>query len=254
MQTTEIEKLLFDIEEENRSTSTNRETIQTISLTFDVKMGTSDIQKFKKEILKLVGMDNDLYHNHRMEKGKIIGNLERYPLIQYRTHDGFANLWGMNEGAEVLKKLSRDKKFPLKVTRITENQSFAPKMLKTGKEELYKLFRYVPFNHENYEEYRAAPTYLQKIAILERVLNSHLVLFTYAMGWQIPKGEKLKLKLHDITHIGLARYQPATIRETHYFTAIDCSFYLNARFPDQAGIGKFKGLGYGILKRWEEIN
>ncbi|MFN0201934.1 MAG: CRISPR-associated endonuclease Cas6 [Bacteroidia bacterium] len=229
--------------------------IQTMSLTFNYRAQKADIPAFRKKVWHFVGWGATIFHNHDIEEGNFVGKIHRYPQIQYRTHEGNANMWGVNEGATALMQLAEQGKFlpaiSLPLIHAFPLLYYPPE---TQERSLYKLFGYVPFNKENYKAYQQAETYEERLAMLTRVLTNHLVGFAHGVGWNIDQSMPLVVTLHDITNIGRAVYQPADKSVKNVFTAFDLSFYVNAELPDQAGIGMLTSLGYGLLKRWEMIN
>lgn len=238
----------------HNNTMPHTHTISSLSATFDTPLEKHQISDFRKKVWSFVGMGNDLFHNHKLENGRIVGNLQRYPLIQFRTYKGCANIWAVNEGVPALRALVENPHFlPLKDSLVAQHD-FEIAVLPLQEKRLYKLFGYVPFDKDNYRAYKQADTMQQRIALLEKVLTSHLVLFAYGVGWNLAKDTPIEVVLHDITHIGRAPYTVASTQERLEYTAFDVSFYVNMVLPDQAGIGNLKALGYGLLKTWEEIN
>ncbi len=227
--------------------------IKTIDLSFNYRLQQHQIPFFRKKVWDFVGWGAEVFHNHDIEEGTIIGNKHRYPLVQYRTCGGYANMWGVNEGAEALLRLGENAHF-LPALHKPIIEPFTMCLTPYNEPQLYKLFGYVPFHKNAYQEYRQAANFRARIAILERILTNHLVAFVYGVGWELDKTMPLQVVLHDITEVGRAVYQPADKSAKNVYTAFDLSFYVNIELPDQAGIGCLTALGYGLLKRWEEIN
>jgi hypothetical protein len=228
--------------------------ISTLSASFDLPLRKHQIPDFRKRVWGFVGMGEDIFHNHRVVEGEITGRIHRYPLIQYRTYQGFAHIWAMQEGVVALQNLLTKPHFlPLK-SPLSLPHSFDLAWMPSPQKQLYKLFGYVPFSKQSYQEYQNALTFREKITILERVLTHQLVAFAHAAAWEIDLSTPIEVELHDITEVGRAVYQPADKSPKNIFTAFDLSFYANVQLPDQAGIGNLTALGYGLLKRWEEIN
>lgn len=228
--------------------------IHTVSATFAQKLDKSQIRDFRKQVWAFVGMHQDRFHNHHFEDGQVTGNMHRYPQIQYRTYKGFANLWGVNEGAEEVLKLIDSQIFVPLMYPLEENRNAEVAILPPEKPRLYKAFGYIPFEKRNYQAYKAAADMQERIAILERVITSHLVLFCYGVGMELHKDELIQVRLHDITNMGRAPYVIAATKERLEYTSFDVSFYANINLPEQIGIGNLKSLGYGLVKSWESIN
>ena len=229
--------------------------ISTLSVTFDKPLRKHEIAAFRRRVWEFVGMGNDIFHNHVIQDGRIVGNLERYPLIQFRTYKGMANIWAVNDGVEAVKAALVENPHFLPLSEpLLMQHDYEIAVLPQSERQLYKLFGYVPFDKKNHAEYKRAASMRERLSILERILTNHLVLFAYGVGWMITPEVRLTVEIHDITAMGRAPYTVAKTREVLEYLSFDLSFYVNAVLPDQAGIGNLKGLGYGLLKRWEEIN
>lgn len=228
--------------------------ISTLSATFDKPLRKHEISAFRKRVWGFVGMGNDLFHNHIIQNGRITGNLERYPMIQFRTFKGKANIWAVNEGVDAVRKcLIENSNFLPLAEPLMMQHGYEVCVLPEGERRLYKLFGYVPFDKRSYGEYKSALSMRERLGILERILTNHLVLFAYGVGWMVTPEMRLVVEIHDITGIGRAPYMVAKTQEVLEYMSFDLSFYVNAELPDQAGIGNLKALGYGLLKRWDEI-
>lgn len=242
--------------------------ISTVS--FNLPLKESQIPLFKQAILDIEGLDHSLYNNkiNAMEgDGK---NIHRYPLIQYRVFEGNATLWALNEGASQLEadvKSNRLKTFfwrqrPQNFSLVRHFRDHGEICEYAGYESWfkYKLVNYLPLsNHKNtrtgessYDQYEKADSFTEKITILERVIVSHLILFSYAAGWQLSPDQKLKVKICDVVDVSKGYYKKYSEEKNKYFKKYDLIVNINARLPDGIAIGNQVSLGYGVLQSLSE--
>lgn len=237
--------------------------ITTISLNLPLK--EKDIPLFRQAILNIEGISQEWYNNKKITKAGKESNLHRYPPIQFRVLDGYATIWAINEGA---KKLEADLKKKKLLTFFWEGRERTFQLIRhftNASEEAcytspkkfyrYRLINYLPFSNNTsgskeestWQEYKNAATMYDKIAILERVLVSHLVLFSYAAGWQLAPKQRLKAKLADITSISTGYYKKHDKEKEKLYHKFDIVVELNALLPDGIALGNITSLGYGVL-------
>ena len=78
--------------------------------------------------------------------------------------------------------------------------------------------------------YNHAKDIYEKISILERLIVSHLVLFSYAAGWKLKPKQILKAKLIDIKEIADGIYKKNDTQKTKHYLKV-CRFtHLLTRF------------------------
>jgi len=233
--------------------------MNTLSLTFDLRIRPQQIYDFRRAIIALAGTGNDLFHNREVLPDGSEGHpLQRYPKIQYRIQDGYASLWAMNEGVDALKALMKPKEgfdqfemfgihTPLRIIQKTEDRNFS---CEVNEFQIYRLRHFLPFNTEKYQEYQASELFKDKITLLEQGILNELVLFSYAAGWTLPEKPRLKVQLKDILHLSTGRYKTA---DDHgrmvfkYSKAFDLLLQINAWLPEDISLGRHKAYGYGVL-------
>ena len=239
--------------------------ITTISLNLPLK--EKDIPLFKQAILSIDGISQEWYNNKKITKSNKETNLHRYPPIQFRVLDGYATFWAINDGAKRLeadlkkKKLltffweGREKTF--QVFRHFTNASETACYTSPKKFVRYRLSNYLPLSslaggsktRSTWEEYTNTATMLDKIKIIERVIVSHLVLFSYAAGWKLEASQKLKARLIDITGIADGYYKKYDKEKEKRYLKLDLVIELNALLPDGIALGNLTSLGYGLMNQ-----
>lgn len=236
--------------------------MHTLQHTFQLKIKPQQIYDFRGAMIDVAGPENDLFHNRVYKNGVWGDPIERYPKIQYRIDNGFATIWAIDEAVKALKKLLKKDGIPtfemygvhtpLQSIKEKENNGFEPSV--TTNWQYYTLKHFIPFNPKKYEEYKSKPTYKEKISVLEKIIVDEILLFSYAIHWQIPKTSVVKVELCDILQQSAARLK--TKKENgDFFTAYPTSYYLqfrtNALLPTGIALGRHKAYGYGILETIE---
>jgi hypothetical protein len=240
------------------------------SISFNLPLSEHKIPLFKQAILGIEGIKQELYNNKKETKGGKETNLLRYPLIQFRELDGYASIWAINEGAKRLeldlkkKKLltffweGRERSFQL--IRHFTNASEEAQYTSATKFICYRISNYLPFSNQvsgsntksTADEYKNAKNIYEKIKITERVLISHLVLFSYAAGWKLKPRQVLKARVVDIKAIAHGIYKKTDPARTKHYLKLDLVVELNALLPDGIALGNQTSLGYGVLHAPED--
>ena len=230
-------------------------TIHTLSVIFNLRLRQEELEAFRGAVIALAGRENELFHNHNNQDEEAETNKfhHRYPLIHYRIQNHAASLFGINEGAEAIDKLLRSKAFkefkmngralPLNIIERQENSSFALSLSPKKQVFAYRIYNYLPFNPDNYHQYKALPNFVQKVQFIEKLLANHLVAFAHAMNWEFPGNRRLEVTIHDIDRIKKTEVLGIQMM------AFDLVFSCNTLLPDRLGIGRKAAFGYGWLYR-----
>jgi Cas6b C-terminal domain/Cas6b N-terminal domain len=228
-------------------------TISTLTLEFDIPCLPQELKLFRGIIAQLGGRDNDLFHQHD-NSGEQSKLLQRYPLIQYRSYNGKPYIYAINQGRDALmalwksgaiQKYYADRGIALHIDAYDKPKQYL-RLIPAEEQQLYRyrIMQYVPFNNANYTIYKNLPTYLNKVAFLERMLAQHLMGLAAALEWKWNKQEQQIL----VTIDDIDRFEK--IREHHNnFIAIDLVFYSNALLPDRIAIGNDMAFGKGWLHK-----
>lgn len=223
------------------------------ALTFDLPLRPCDIPSFRGAIADIAGWENDLFHNHDKHKNSEAAHKHRYPLIQYRVQEGKAAILGINDGAEALEDLHRSKAFsrfcingePFPLQVIDRSRERGTELRVTESTHRYRLYQFVPFRPDSYRRYKNTPELINKIPILEHLLQNHIVSFAYAMDWRLPEAPRVKVTVNDLDRVRKVRG-----KET-YLMGFDLVFSMNVLLPEGVGLGRNTAFGYGRLMKMD---
>lgn len=237
------------------------------TISFNLPLKESQIPLFKQAILEIEGLDHSLYNNKINSTGGEGQKLHRYPLIQYRAFEGCASIWAINEGAKLLETdikqkmiqtlFWRGREQTFQLVRHFRNESEQAEYLGTAKYIRYRLGNYLPLsNHtggnrkvSTHQEYENAKTFAEKIKILERIIVSHLVLFTYAANWPLLPRQKLKARIFDLRDVSSGVYKKGNEQKEKHYKKFDLIVDINAHLPEGIALGNQISLGYGVMDK-----
>ncbi len=202
-----------------------------------------EIPTLRRLINRFVGGDNDLFHNHRTQQG---GYHYRYPLVQYKTIEGQATVWGMGEtGVAALHQLTTNASFRAQwlassgAEPVTAVEHLETLLLHTHPRWQYHLRQYIALNNDNRSAWNEKPGLAARATLLERCLTGHILKFCSAIRWQLPPHSLL---------VELTDYRARTVKSfDNSFLAFDVAFRTNITLPEGIGLGKAVSHGFGVL-------
>jgi hypothetical protein len=221
-----------------------------LNLQFKFPLRHADLSAFRGAFAALAGRENDLFHNHDNSPEGGGAHKQRYPLIQYRVHDGNAAVLGINEGAEALDELARSGRLrdfniqgqalPLEVLSRNKEGGFRVDVLPDGQVQRYRIYHYIPFSPENYLAYKALGSLVEKVGMLERLLQNHIVAMAHSTGSPLPEAPQVRVVLQDIDRVKKAKVMHNAMM------AFDMVFSANILLPEGIGIGRKVAFGFGF--------
>jgi hypothetical protein len=233
----------------------NTAKINIYALTFDLELRHADIQAFRGAFAAMAGRQNDLFHNHDNEEGSSANYKHRYPLVQYRIHGGNASVYGINEGADALEKLQKSgilsdfsmngDEFPLQV--IHSNRERGLELEVTEQVHAYRIYRYLPFSPDKYREYKNMFALREKIVLLERLIQNHIVSFAHGTNWVLPPDRRIAVTINDLDRVKKVKVVGRDLM------AFDLVFSVNARLPEGLGLGRKTAFGFGFVVPTEHL-
>lgn len=205
----------------------------------NLRLEKEQAEALRKDINHRTENRYDLLHNHLPEGGLVY----RYPRVQYRSFKGYAALFGINEGAELLWQLLDSGELGEPFNANFEIISKSDMAVEVQQQfSTYSVKDLVPFNAENYRAYRALESFIERSRWVEEKLAVHLVQFCKEMGVKFEKGEiKVRLKALKKT--------PEPELKAERMLSFDLVFDTNVSLPDYLSLGRMKSLGMGTLKK-----
>ena len=183
--------------------------------------------------------DYPILHNH-------YGNdkfLYSYPYVQYKIINGDIVIVGIDEGAELLKKiapelttLSLDKDYKI-TEKLIHEKEFDIKP--SSEEKHYKFITpWLGLNQNNYKRYINSKDWKEKKEILNKVLVGNLLSMSKGLGIIVNK------RLYAKTHFEekIVEYKGVKMN------AFMGEFKVHYSLPDYIGLGKGVSQGFGCVK------
>jgi len=104
----------------------------------------------------------------------------------------------------------------------------------------YKIYKWLPFNQDNYREFKKLEGIAEKTEFLEKILIGNIISFAKGIKWTVDN--PVKLKITEIEKNGIAAVK--NVKRESY----DLKFTTNVSLPDYIGLGKNVSRGFGIVK------
>jgi len=181
-----------------------------------------------------------ILHHHIEE----VGSLYTYPRVQYKILDGVPIILGIEEGAEVLKKISSDVeelqlgKNNYRVNEIQMNQinaEFGP----CRENHHYKfLTPWLALNPENYQKFQEMRDWKEKKIFLNSILIGNILSMCKGLDFVV----KRELYVHSYLDEQTVEYKAIPLIG---FTG---EFKVNFKIPDLFGLGKGTSQGFGVVR------
>ncbi|HEC88434.1 MAG TPA: hypothetical protein ENI52_03865 [Thermoplasmata archaeon] len=184
-----------------------------------------------------------LLHHHIEDVGYIF----TYPRVQYKIIEGTPIIVGIEEGADILKKISDDlkelklgrKKYEIKSIQMNQMNADFGKCRENIKYRF--LTPWLALNPDNYKKYREMKDWKEKKEFLNNILVGNILSMCKGLDYIVMGKlyahsllDQNKVEYKAIPHIG--------------FTG---EFKINFRIPDFMGIGKGVTHGFGTVKKIE---
>ncbi|MBP7552145.1 MAG: DNA repair protein [Spirochaetes bacterium] len=213
-----------------------RNTIKTSTLKFitDNAFKKRDVEKLRGYIGNLY-KDEDLFHNHSITNNPIY----RFPLIQYRIINNNPMVIAYKEGVTVL----NDKFLKIESLIIDGREiKIFEKQLDVKNQDFFvsdTLCEYIfdslwlPINQKNYL------SYINNKLDLDKVLANNIL--SNFKGLDITAEKKIMVK-------GNFKERSVYVNNIETF-GFSGDFVSNVVIPDYMGVGKFKSIGFGVVRR-----
>lgn len=181
-----------------------------------------------------------LLHNHIRDDKFMF----TYPLVQYKVMGGDAYIIGIDEGANLLKKIAPE----LSVLDLNKKYKITEKLIHekefdikpSSDEKHYKFITpWLGLNQNNYQKYISTKSWKDKKQILNKVLVGNLLSMSKGLGIIVNK------RLYAKTHFEekIVEYKGVKMN------AFTGEFKIHYDIPDYFGLGKGVSQGFGCVKQ-----
>jgi len=221
--------------------------VRLLQIEFENEIAAYEIPAFRGAIVKISGMENTLFHNHKNDK-----LLYKYPLIQYKRNNKKPMIVCIEEGVDEVhhffeKKqigiLLGERQYELKIAKLNMNQFT---MQVWDKSFRYYLRNWLALNQKNYNDYNKIANEIEQIEFLEKILTGNILSFAKGINWQLEK--QIKLRISEISDKKIIK-----IKNTQR-DAFSLVFTSNVFLPNYIGLGKNASLGFGVVKQINKNN
>ena len=217
-------------------------------LQFEQRIYSWQLESLRREVIRLVGPEQDLYHNHRIDaSGESKGFYYRYPLIQYKKIGHQASMVGIGAGADALHSLLTLADKRVHIEGWEEAQDLRIDKIRASTASLrisldfyrYRIPNWVALNARNFARYREIEGLSARIAFLEKLMQDQMLSLAKGLGFWLQDPVQvriLQLRRERLVHI---KKQP--------FLAFDLDFSTNLRLPLYLGLGGKVSKGFGTI-------
>lgn len=221
--------------------------LRLLTVIFDTQIKLYEIPAFRGAIIDKVGRQHILFHHHMGE-----GYMYRYPTIQYKAIGHRPAIVCLDEGVDEIHHyfekpdwslLLGDRKVEMRVDRLHLNQ-FNLQVWNTSFE--YQIRNWVALSQENYAQYKAYETEIERIEMLQRILVGNILAFAKGIGWTVEKPIEAKITTPP-------QAQPVKLKGQKVM-GFNLQFKTNVFLPNYIGLGKSVSIGYGTIKQIHNHN
>ena len=179
--------------------------IRVLRIEFDEVLMPYEISEFRRAIIEKVGRDNIIFNNHLDDTKFKYG----YPLIQYKSIGKRPTLMCIEEGVDEIHHFFNQKNWDLKINdRILRLELYNLHLKQFNIQVWENMFRYriwkwLPLNQQNYQEYKKLEGLTEKTAFLERILVGNILSFAKGIKWTVEK--QITVKILSIKQTNIIR-------------------------------------------------
>lgn len=216
--------------------------IRILRVEFDEVLKPFEVSEFRGAVIEKVGREITVFHNHLDDSRYKYG----YPLVQYKSINNRPVLMCINDGVDEVHHFFNQKSWDLKINdrvlRLVIYKLFLHQYNVQIWESMfkYKIYKWLPFNQDNYREFKKLEGIAEKTEFLEKILIGNIISFAKGIKWTVDK--PVKLKITELDKNGIVAVKNVK-RE-----AYDLKFTTNVSLPDYIGLGKNVSRGFGIVK------
>lgn len=218
--------------------------LRLLSVKFDTRIEPWELVQFRGAVAAKAGLEHDMFHNHDNESG---GFHYRLPLIQYKQDHGHPMLVSINEGIEELHHFFSQPDWTLSMqgrpvaVRIASLDVKQYSLAVLDKTFRYHIRNWLALNEDNYATYTRLTGMVERLSLLEKVLQNQVVGFLMQVGLAPEKPVEVKLlQQKDERWVSFKGVK---------MLAFSLEFTANVPLPDYVGLGKGCSVGWGVVKQ-----
>lgn len=215
--------------------------IPSLDILFNATMRHSELPLFRGAVIKALPHDSVLFHNH-LGAGLRYG----YPLIQYKIIRGNGAIVCIGKGTESVWDFFAGNNFDLtlgsrKVVASVEaiHDASTEVTIADAVCHKYSIQSWLPFNQNNYLQFKSTESLTKKIEILNCILTGNIL--TMLKGVNIRLTERLIVDIMSISEPKPVRYKNISV------LSLNATFKSNVSIPEYIGLGKHASLGFGTV-------
>jgi hypothetical protein len=218
--------------------------LRLLSVWFDTPIQPWELTAFRGAIAQKAGFQYDLFHNHKPEPGG--GFHYRLPLVQYKQEHGRPMLVCLNEGIEELQHFFMQpdwtlhlngRTLPVRIARLEVHQYDLNTVEQAHR---YHIRHWIALNDENYPKYNQLNTLLEKIFLLQQILQNQIVDLLAQLD--VRPNKQVAVHIQNLQEERWVSYKKVKMR------AFSLEFASNVPLPDYLGLGKGCSVGWGVVK------
>ncbi len=175
-----------------------------------------------------------------------------YPILQYKCVKNRPTIIALEDGIDLLLFLLTQLPFSIEVGNNSMDVKVEEVYLKhhllnvwEDRRWRYTLRCWLALNNDNHVKYNESNDEQRKI-LLERILTGNILSFAKGLNWFVDK--QLNVNIEEVENVREVSFKgEPTLSFNVVFTA-------NVFLPDYISLGKGAAIGYGTIKRVEEIS
>lgn len=216
--------------------------IRILHVIFEAEINPWEVAAFRGAIIKQVGRENILFHNHIDDTKYRYG----YPLIQYKTNGHNPMIVCIEDGVDEIHRFFEHTNWRLRInkreieTGIKRLNMNAFTMQVWDKHFDYNLHNWLALNSENFQRYEKLAGSDEQHRFLEQILKANIISFAKGIDWTIDKQFNVTIsKIRNQKFISFKRRK---------LLAFHLSFSTDVFLPPFIGLGKGVSRGFGVLR------
>lgn len=216
--------------------------VRMLTLKFKNQICSEEVKCFRGAVINALDEDHVLFHNHVEQNYRY-----SYPLIQYKRIRKCAAIVCIDEGVEAIGHFFSNYQNQLHIGEKLETMEIdflRPSVftLQIWNDMFhYRLSRWIPLNHDNYQYYQNLNGMAIKMHFLEKILIGNILSLT--KGLQIHLEREIICKIKSIDDIYFISHKGIKLM------AFNILFTGNISLPEYIGLGKNASTNCGILTR-----